>query len=261
MKKQKKDNAQKEHKAPWQNQMATPAEVRAFLEDHVFLRHNVITNRVECRLPETDPFGKDWFAGFPKGVWMPISDRIVNTLWEMMSLEKRVRAEDMHRVIGSNLAPDYHPFRYYLDHLPPWDGDDYIMSPRDNPLNYEAIYAQAYTLYRQGFQYWFAQDEIQRLTQYNRHFETPRLEAELVDVFFRKPVGVEPGEFMPVARAKQIVCGSMAHEISDVRLGRAFSELGFTFKRTKFSRGYIVVQRSSEEIRSRMQMLAVTDDG
>jgi len=427
MKKETKSKeAQKEHKAPWQNQMATPAEVRAFLEDHVFLRHNVITNRVECRLPETDPFEKDWFAGFPKGVWMPISDRIVNTLWEKMSLEKRVRAEDMHRVIGSNLAPDYHPFRYYLDHLPPWDGDDYIMelsmsvavkggvdeqfrfaeylrkwlvamvaawvdptvvnnvilvligeqgsykttwfhyllpeelrqyfytktnanrmgrddlltlaqyglvcceeldtmrpaelnqlkaavtmpaideraayahyhehrhhiasfcgtgnnvqflsdptgnrrwlpfevdfimSPRDNPLNYEAIYAQAYTLYRQGFQYWFAQDEIQRLTQYNRHFETPRLEAELVDVFFRKPVGVEPGEFMPVARAKQIVCGSMAHEISDVRLGRAFSELGFTFKRTKFSRGYIVVQRSSEEIRSRMQMLAVTDDG
>ena len=421
-KKKAKSTERMERKPNWQEVYATVEDIQQFLSERVMLRFNVVTRRVEVH----------WLTDFGDAPpqlddWTMLTDRVVNSLWVEMSQQKPVRVQDIYRVIESDYVAEYNPFAFYLERLPPWNGDldhilglsmsvmvkggtdeqflfgeylkkwlvgmvaawvnpqvvnnvilvligqqgaykttwfnyllppelrryfytktnasrmskddllvlaqyglvcceeldtmrpaelnqlkaavtmlsvderaayaryhehrphiasfcgtgnslqflsdptgnrrwlpfevDFIMSPRDNPLNYEAIYAQAYTLYRQGFQYWFAQDEIQRLTQYNRHFETPRLEAELVDVFFRKPVGVEPGEFMPVARAKQIVCGSMAHEISDVRLGRAFSELGFTFKRTKFSRGYIVVQRSSEEIRSRMQMLAVTDDG
>lgn len=44
-----------------------------------------------------------------------------------------------------------------------------------------------------------------------------------------------------------------------VRLGRAFTTLGFEFRRTKTSRGYIVVQRTAEEIKSRLRAMA--DDG
>ena len=82
-------------------------------------RHNVITGRVECRLPsnyETD--GTDW---------QPISDRVVNSLWAELSQVKPVRAQDMYRVMESDFVKEYHPFRYYLDHLPPWDGQDYII--------------------------------------------------------------------------------------------------------------------------------------
>lgn len=56
-----------------------------------------------------------------------------------------------------------------------------IISPRDNPFDYDAIYAEAYTLYKCGFRYWFEKDEIQELNRHNRKFETPRLEQELVD--------------------------------------------------------------------------------
>jgi predicted P-loop ATPase len=80
-----------------------------------------------------------------------------------------------------------------------------IESPRDNPFNYTGIYAQAYALYRQGFQFWFSKNEIERLSEHNRHFETPRLEAELIDIYFRRPVNGETGEFMPVSRALQII--------------------------------------------------------
>ena len=134
-----------------------------------------------------------------------------------------------------------------------------ITSPREVPFDYEGIYAQAYALYREGFQYWFSKAEIERLAEHNRQFETPRLETELVDVYFRKPVGVEGGEFMPVSRALQIVGGNMVHQLSAVRLGRAFTDLGFECRRTKTSRGYIVVQRTAEEIKSRLRALA--DDG
>ena len=44
-----------------------------------------------------------------------------------LSKEKPVRAQDIYRVLESDFVEEYHPFRYYLDHLPPWDGDDYII--------------------------------------------------------------------------------------------------------------------------------------
>ena len=411
MKKKEKSEEKKEHKKPWREYTATVEDIQNFLMDRVLLRHNVITGRVEYRIPDTDN-------------WQPISDRIVNSLWAELSATKAVRVQDMYRVIESDFVPEFHPFRFYLEHLPPWNGEDYILamsvsvnvkgdvaeqllfaeylrkwlvgmvagwvdesvvnnvilvligeqgsykttwfnhllppalrqyfytktnaqrmgrddlltlaqyglvcceeldtmrpselnqlkaavtmpsideraayahfhehrkhiasfcgtgnnvqflsdptgnrrwlpfevesitSPREVPFDYEGVYAQAYALYREGFRFWFSREEILRLAVHNRQFETPRLEEELVDVYFRPPVGVEGGEFMPVSRAMQIVSGNMVHQINAVRLGRAFTTLGFEFRRTKTSRGYIVVQRTAEEIKSRLRAMA--DDG
>ena len=404
--------------------------------DRILLRHNVITGRVEYRVPLPSPEGDTiapWSIEAPLGAvggaWAPINDRIVNSLWAELSATKVVRVQDMYRVIESDFVPEYHPFRYYLEHLPPWDGQDYLMemslsvsvkgeveeqllfaeylkkwlvgmvaawvdptvvnnvilvligeqgsykttwfnyllppelsqyfytktnanrmgrdelltlaqyglvcceeldtmrpselnqlkaavtmpsideraayahfhehrkhiasfcgtgnnvqflsdptgnrrwlpfeveritSPRDHPFNYEAIYAQAYALYQQGFRYWFSQEEIQRLTAHNRQFETPRLEQELVHLYFRQPVGVEGGIFMSVARAMQVVSQNISQKLSAVHLGRAFGELGF--KRVKYNnqRGYIVMQRTGQEVeymQRKMADEAVVDSG
>ena len=110
----------KEHKMPWQETYATVAEIKKFLSDHIYLRQNVVTGRTECRVPANyDTDGTDW---------QPISDRAVNSLWAELSKEKPVRAQDIYRVIESDFVPAYHPFRYYLDHLPPWDGEDHILA-------------------------------------------------------------------------------------------------------------------------------------
>ena len=135
-----------------------------------------------------------------------------------------------------------------------------IRNPRDHPFNYKGIYAEAYRLYRSGFQFWFDQNEIRRLSRHNEHYETPKQERELVDVFFRKPRELEGGEFMPVSRAMQIVGGNTVQTLSDVRLGRAFRDLGFACKRNSQGRGYIVVCRTTEEIKARQHMLAACDD-
>ena len=134
-----------------------------------------------------------------------------------------------------------------------------ILSPRDHPFNYEGIYSQAYALYQQGFQFWFSQQEIQQLSAHNKQFEAPKLEQELVHLYFRKPVGVEGGIFMSVARAMQIVSANLSQKLSPEHLGRAFNELGF--KRVKYSgqRGYIVMIRTADEIQ-RIQRLMV-DEG
>ena len=421
-KKTKKDTkGSKEHKKSWQETYASIDDIMTFLDNHVMLRHNVVTARVEYRIPTT------YYNKTPTE-WQPISDRVVNSLWTDMARGHPVRIQDIQRVIESDYVADYDPFRFYMDNLPLWneDKDDYIMelamsvivkgeaeeqmlfcqclkkwlvgmvacwldpkvvnnvilvligaqgsykttwfscllppelrayfriktnasrmtkddllsltqyglvcyeeldtmgnrelnelksavtmpsiderpaygryhehrrhlasfcgtgnnvqflndptgnrrwlpfevdsimSPRMFPFNYSGIYSQARRLYRDGFQYWFSQSEIQRLNSHNRQFETPRLETELVDIYFRKPNEHETGEFMPVARAMQIIGGNTTQKLSPIMIGRAFMELGYECRRTNHSRGYIVVQRSGLEIKERMKDMAVTGDG
>ncbi len=133
---------------------------------------------------------------------------------------------------------------------------EHIRSPRDHPFDYGAIYGEAYTLYRRAFRYWFTREEILRLAEHNRQFETPRLEAELVQLYFRHPGPSEFGEFMSVARAMQIVGTGIAQKLSAVHLGRAFIEQGFRQKRYANTRGYIVCCRSAEEVRGIQQTMA-----
>mgnify|MGYP004589712069 CR=1 FL=1 len=125
-----------------------------------------------------------------------------------------------------------------------------IVSPRDHPFHYEGIYSQALALYKSGFQYWFTKEEIQELNRHNKQFETPRLEHELVDLYFRKPTDSELGEFMSVARALQIISNGISQKLSAVNVGRAFSDLRFKRVRTNSSRGFIVVCRTAEEIKA-----------
>ena len=382
-------------------------EIQEFLSDHIELRHNMITGRVEfCR----------------EGAWQPVSDRVVNSLWSEMSKTGRVNVQDIFRVMESDFVREFHPFREYLESLPPPDPrsdhirdlaetvkvmggtaeqelfcqylrkwlvamvagwvdekvvnnvilvligeqgsykttwfnyllppelskyfytktnanrmgrDDLltlaqyglvcceeldtmrsselnqlkaavtmqsideraayahyhehrmhiasfcgtgnnvqfltdptgnrrwlpfeivdIRSPRTQPFNYEGIYSQAYQLYRSGFQYWFSREEIVLLSEHNRQFETPRLEHELVQLYFRQPRELEGGIFMSVGRAMQVISGNVSQKLSPVYLGRALSELGF--KRVKYQgqRGYIVVVRTAEEIQIEQRSMA-----
>lgn len=417
--KEKKAKPEKngKHEKNWKDSIATVDDIQDFLMDRILLRYNVITGRVEYRIPSSYEHDST--------DWQPITDRVINSLWAEMSAKKTVRVVDMYRVIESDFVPDFHPFRFYLSRLPPWNGEDYIlsmstsvnvkgdvreqmlfaeylkkwlvamvaawvddsvvnnvilvligeqgsykttwfnyllppelsryfytktnasrmgrdelltlaqyglvcceeldtmrpsemnqlkaavtmpsideraayahfhehrkhiasfcgtgnnpqflndptgnrrwlpfeivniMSPRDFPFEYEGIYAQAYALYRQGYRYWFSQEEIQRLSLHNSAFEAPQIETELVDVFFRKPKAGEAGEFMPVSRAMQIISGNISQHVYATRIGQAFTTMGFESRRTNHSRGYIVVQRDSEEIKTRLRMLASEDE-
>ncbi len=412
-KKWKKKETDGEHKPNWKKYMATVEDIQNFLIGRILLRHNVIMGRVEYRLPSScEHEGTDW---------QPICDRVVNSLWTELSETKMVRVQDLYRVIESDFVPEYHPFKFYLQHLPPWDGQNHILamsmsvlvkgeveeqmlfgeyltkwlvgmvagwvddtvvnnvilvligeqgsykttwfnyllppelssyfytktnanrmgrddllalarfglvcceeldtmrpselnqlkaavtmpsideraayahfhehrkhiasfcgtgnnaqflsdptgnrrwlpfevesieSPRDTPFDYTGIYSQAYALYRQGFRFWFSREEILRLSVRNKQFETPHLEHELVQQYFRRPVGKEPGEFISVALALQLVGTGITQKLSSVLLGRAFMELGFERRTCRNVRGYIVVRRLPEEMRSLRTLMA-----
>ena len=395
---------------------ATVEEIKSFLDGHISLRFNEITSRVEYEIPadNTDIHR-----------FMPVNDRIVNSLWSQMSTITRVNIQDMYRVIESDYVPVFNPFKAYLNNLcksvgvqdkkqsvgekdyirelaqtvrvkggeqeqklwhlylkkwlvgmvASWISEDVvnnvilvligeqgaykttwfnyllppplkqyfytktnanrmskddiltlaqyalvcceeldtmrpaelnqlkaavtmpsideraayahyhehrkhiasfcgtgnntqflsdptgnrrwlpfevenILSPREHPFHYEGIYAQALSLYTSGFQYWFTKEEIQELNRHNKQFETPHLEHELVDLYFRRPIDSELGEFISVARALQMISNGISQKLSAVNVGRAFSDLGFKRVRTNSSRGFIVVCRTPEEIKA-----------
>ena len=443
-KSQKLTANRQEHKKPWQESYASVDDIRAMLDRRVLLRYNEVRGRTEVHwLSQGLVIGEDeqgllTIFGGEGGVtdgYQNLTDRDVNTLWREMSQEKPVVKQHLQNVIESDYVPVYNPFRYYLEHLPPWtseqgdnimglsltvnvrgDGDeqllfyeylkkwlvamvaswveprvvnnvmlvligeqgsykttwfanllppqlrdyfytktnsglvskddllvlsqyglvcweeldtmqqkelnklkaamtmpaineraayaryhecrphiasfcgtgnniqflsdttgtrcwlpfevDSIESPLTTPFDYDGIYAQAYALYQQGFRYWFDRGEIERLQRHNEKYETTHREMEMVDIFFRVPHEHEPGQFMPVTRAIQIVGGyHPGMHLDDMRMALAFKKQGFVHKRTKHSRGWIVVQRTGVEIEQRMKSLAlssgdgVTGDG
>ena len=389
---------------------ATVEEIKSFLDGHISLRFNEITSRVEYGIPADNTDAHRF---------MPVNDRIVNSLWSQMSTITRVNIQDMYRVIESDYVPVFNPFKAYLNNLcqsvksvgdrdyiqelaqtvrvkggeqeqklwhlylkkwlvgmvASWLSEDVvnnvilvligeqgaykttwfnyllppplkqyfytktnanrmskddiltlaqyalvcceeldtmrpaelnqlkaavtmpsideraayahyhehrkhiasfcgtgnntqflsdptgnrrwlpfevdsILSPREHPFHYEGIYAQALSLYTSGFQYWFTKEEIQELNRHNKQFETPHLEHELVDLYFRRPIDSELGEFISVARALQMISNGISQKLSAVNVGRAFSDLGFKRVRTNSSRGFIVVCRTPEEIKA-----------
>lgn len=136
-----------------------------------------------------------------------------------------------------------------------------IVSPRQHPFNHPGIYAQAYALYKSGYRYWFTDEEIERQNRHNSKFETPRLEQELVDLYFRKPSEGENGEFVSVARAMQIIGCNITQKLSSQKIGKAFGDLGFKRLRTKHSRGFVAIIRTAEEIRNYQISLGIDASG
>ena len=420
--KTKSQETQKERKKNWKEVYASVEDIQQFLSDRVLMRYNLVTHQTEVHWL-TD-FGDD-LQQIPQ--WERINDRIENTLWKELSKEKPVRMRDLQYVIGSDYVPAYHPFRFYLGHLPPWteeqgdnimelslsvnvkgDSDEQFLfaeylkkwlvamvaswmddrvvnnvmlvligpqgaykttwfahllppqlreyfytktnsgmvskddlltlsqyglmcweeldsmqlkelnklkavmtmpsineraayahyhenrphlasfcgtgnnvqflsdptgtrrwlpfevenidSPMSSPFNYEGIYSQAYALYRQGFRYWFDRNEILRLSQHNQQFETARSEHELIDEYFRQPVGIEGGEYLPASVILQLVGGTNMKDINATKLGRALTAMGFESKMTRGIRRYRVVRRSTSEMQQHRQLLNVDSE-
>ena len=408
-KKRKKKAKSTERKPNWQEVYATVEDIQAFLDERVLLRYNMVTHQTEVHLL-TD-FGDDLSK---PAEWQRMSDRIENSLWKDLSKEKPVRMQDLHHVIESDYVAAYHPFRFYLEHLPPWteeqgdnimelslsvnvkgDSDEQFLfaaylkkwlvamvaswmddkvvnnvmlvligeqgaykttwfahllppqlreyfytktnsgmvskddlltlsqyglmcweeldsmqlkelnklkaamtmpsineraayarhhenrphlasfcgtgnnvqflsdptgtrrwlpfevasidSPLSQPFNYEGIYSQAYALYRQGFRYWFDKNEILQLAQHNKQFETAQSANELIDEFFRKPVCIEGGDFLPASVILQLIGGANMKELSSTKVGRALTEMGFEYKLRDGIRRYRVVRRTESE--------------
>ena len=402
---------------------AKPGDIKAWLDARVKLRRNVVTGREEY----SEYLGADtndiWFD-----VWRPVDDVWLNTKWMEMDDELSVKFEHLKRIVKSEYAPAFHPFRTYLDSLPKWNGtsdgirtlsmtvqvkgadgsdddkeqelfyrvlkkwlvgmvagwldeeevnssilvllgrqgiykttwfnyllppelrryfniktnsarmtnDDIIalsrsglvcleeldtmrpeennklktvstmrfsdvrqpydvfaehrkiiasycgtgnniqflsdpsgnrrwlpfevesiLSPRDIPFDYEAVYSQAYGLYLQGYEYYFSDVENEFISERNKErFCVSDPEQELVDEYFRKPTKDNPGELVTSVRAADIV-STFSNHVKPVTIGRALARLGCERGRQGNSRGYYVVVIPPDERKRHAVSLAV----
>ena len=127
-KKSAKDDDEKEHKKNWREVYATVEDIKTYLSDHIYLRYNTVKHQVEARLPAEDPFCcNSELAQFVKDDWQLMGDRLHDTLLMVLQSIKDTRATDLDTVLGSGFVPDFDPFWYYLNRLPPWDNQDYIL--------------------------------------------------------------------------------------------------------------------------------------
>lgn len=125
-----------------------------------------------------------------------------------------------------------------------------IDNPIQHPFNYTGIYSQAMALWKKGFRYWFDQPEIEVLNVRNKEFEVPNLEEELVLTYFRQPFEGCRASFMKVAEVLERINSGIRHPLSPIRLGLVMTRLGFPSVRRSTGRGYLVVERSLEEIKA-----------
>ena len=129
-----------------------------------------------------------------------------------------------------------------------------IDSPYEYPFDYEGIYAQAYALYREGFRYWFTDEENAELEQHNRQFEEPCIEEELIRTYLRQPYGEETGEFLTATRIIELVGTSVRVSLSPKRIAMAMQRLGYEQRRVMNTRGWNVVILTGDQIKEQQRM-------
>ena len=129
-----------------------------------------------------------------------------------------------------------------------------IDSPYEHPFDYEGIYAQAYALYREGFRYWFTDEENAELERHNRQFEEPCIEEELIRTYLRKPYGEERGEFLTATRIIELVGTSVRVTLSPKRIAIAMQRLGYEQRRVMNTRGWNVVILTGDQIKEQQRM-------
>ena len=137
---------------------------------------------------------------------------------------------------------------------------DSIDSPYDTPIDYVGLYAQAYTLWQQGFRYWFDEEENAELELHNRQFEEPNMEEELILTYLRKPYGDEAGEFLTATRIIELVGMYVKCPLSPKRVAFAMNRLGYRQRRVGGVRGYNVIILTGNDIKEQQRLKARDSD-
>ena len=132
-----------------------------------------------------------------------------------------------------------------------------IENPLEHPFNYTGMYSQALALWKSGYRYWFNQAEIQALNERNREFQVPSPEEELLLTYYRPTFeGCQGSIFLKVSEILERINAGVKQPLSATRLGILLCKLGFKKVRYNNERGYLVIERTSDEIQSARKLAA-----
>ena len=117
-----------------------------------------------------------------------------------------------------------------------------IVPPQTYDYGYEGVYAQAYALWRQGFRYWFDEEENAEINRRNTEFEAPNKEWELINKYYRRPLQGEECKFLTATDILERINCSVKERLSAIRVGNALLSMGYERTRAGNLRGYRVVE-------------------
>ena len=117
-----------------------------------------------------------------------------------------------------------------------------IVPPQTYDYGYEGVYAQAYALWRQGFRYWFNDEENAEINRRNTDFEAPNKEWELINKYYRRPLAGEECKFLTATDILERINASVKERLSVIRVGNALLSMGYERTRAGNLRGYRVVE-------------------
>ena len=117
-----------------------------------------------------------------------------------------------------------------------------IVPPQTYDYGYEEVYAQAYALWRQGFRYWFDEEENAEINRRNTEFEAPNKEWELINKYYRRPLQGEECKFLTATDILERINCSVKERLSAIRVGNALLSMGYERTRAGNLRGYRVVE-------------------
>lgn len=89
------------------------------------------------------------------------------------------------------------------------------------------VYAQAYSLFKDGFQYYFDDEDVKRLERNNESFRSKSGEEEIIDRFIRKPNGNENFELMNATDIYRYLEAEFIGKWSIEKVGKIMSSKGY----------------------------------
>lgn len=137
----------------------------------------------------------------------------------------------------------------------------HIDDPYTHPVDYAGVYAQALSLWKTGFRYWFDEKEIAQVNARNKQFETASLETDLILASFRVPMPGEECLFLTVGEILQHISAGMKNPLSAIKVGLALRKAGFEQLRVGGKRGYRVVMYTCEEVNRNRRTLGRFTEG
>ncbi|MCD8183318.1 MAG: hypothetical protein LUE99_09760 [Bacteroides sp.] len=128
------------------------SRVIEFLESRYSIRRNVVLDRLEFRSCTRPSDGLPDTASLPDTVlpaYRPMRNQDYNSIFMELQLAGIPCFQNyLKALIDSNYARDFNPFTDYLDHLPEWDGTDYI------GLLADSVVTDDRELWHEGFRRW-----------------------------------------------------------------------------------------------------------
>ena len=125
-------------------------------------------------------------------------------------------------------------------------------------VDHNAVYAQALALYREGFCYWFANDDIAELNDNNETFQQLCPEAELLFTYFRKPTRFENPLLLSTSEILTRIAERTrfnATTTSVIQLGKVLKSSGFEMQKKHGKRLYSVIELSHDQVVARQRGL------